>query len=125
MICGIGTDICKTNRFQKWLKNRSFLNRFFCEDEILQSENEEFLCQHYAARFASKEAFSKALSTGIVGFTLKEVCIKNDEKGKPYFLFSQRLENKIKEIAGQNFKVHLTISHEKDYAVSFVIIESL
>lgn len=124
MIYGIGTDICRIKRFEKWINNPFFLSRFFNAEEIVESNNPDFLCEHYASRFASKEAFSKALGTGIVGFNLREIYVKKDQRGKPYFCFSQELRDKIEKMAGSNFKIHLTISHEKDYAVSFVVIES-
>lgn len=123
MICGIGTDIAKVSRFEKWIKTPDMINKFFNEKEIKSNGSENHLCQHYAARFAAKEAFSKALGTGIVGFSIKDVYIQNDEKGKPLLI----IENKAKEILEKLYgqcKIHITLSHEKEYAVAFVIIEN-
>ena len=72
MIYGIGTDITKVSRFEKWVKNEEFIKRFFNPQEIMENGSLNAKCEHYAARFAAKEAFSKALGTGITGFNLKE-----------------------------------------------------
>ena len=73
MIYGIGTDITKVSRFEKWVKNEEFIKRFFNSQEIMVSGSISAKCEHYAARFAVKEAFSKALGTGISGFNLQEL----------------------------------------------------
>ena len=83
MIYGIGTDITKVSRFEKWVKNEEFIKRFFNSQEIMVSGSISAKCEHYAARFAVKEAFSKALGTGISGFNLQDVFITNDKDGKP------------------------------------------
>ena len=83
MIAGIGTDIAEVSRFEKWIKNPEMLERFFNENEISTAKSETSQCQHYAARFAAKEAFSKALGTGITDFNLREVYITNNSEGAP------------------------------------------
>ncbi len=65
MIFGIGTDIVDVRRFEKWLENEELLERYFNEAELFSKGSKSSLCQHYAVRFAAKEAFSKALGTGI------------------------------------------------------------
>lgn len=122
MICGIGTDIAKVSRFEKWIKNPEMIDRFFNPKEKMESGCESAICQHYAARFAAKEAFSKALGTGLVGFDLQDVYIVHDENGKPLL----KIENKAEEIVNKMFGnciIHVSLSHEKEYAVAFVIIE--
>ena len=72
MIFGIGTDIAKVSRFEKWVRSPEMIQRFFNECEIVHVEEDfvekrlQFLCEHYAARFAAKEAFAKALGTGFL-----------------------------------------------------------
>ena len=83
MIAGIGTDITEVKRFEKWVQNPEMIDRFFNEKEISSAKSQAAKCQHYAVRFAAKEAFSKALGTGINGFSLKEVYITNNSEGKP------------------------------------------
>ena len=123
MICGIGTDISEVKRFQKWVDNSHIYKRFFNEKEIMEKGSNSAKCQHYAARFAAKEAFSKALGTGIV-FELKDVYITNDELGKPLLNVEGKAADILKDKFG-NCNLHISLSHEKEYAVAFVIIESL
>ena len=130
MIFGIGTDIAKVSRFEKWLREKNMIQRFFnpCEiveisDELQLEKRFHFLCEHYAARFAAKEAFAKALGTGFSGLELSDFGIQKNENGKPEFYFGEKTKRFIKKICGAEAKIFVSISHEKEYAVSFVIIE--
>lgn len=129
MICGIGTDIAKVSRFEKWVRNRELIHRFFNSCEIVEVEESQiekkmqFLCEHYAARFSAKEAFSKALGTGFVGLELADFGIIKNENGKPEFFFGDKTADTIRKIFNCETKTHISISHEKDFAVSFVVIE--
>lgn len=123
MIFGIGTDIARTERFKKWINDPEMIQRFFNTKEISDSKNEGYLCGHYAKRFAAKEAFSKALGTGLTGLELKDICVINNETGKPEFELTDTALDKIRKLAGNNYKIHLTLSDEKEYAVAFVVIE--
>ena len=122
MIAGIGTDIADVRRFDKWVKNPEMLERFFNEKERSFAGSESAKCQHYAVRFAAKEAFSKALGTGITGFGLKEVYITNDSEGKPLLKIEGSALSIMKERLG-DCNAFVTLSHEKEYAVAFVILE--
>ena len=131
MIFGIGCDIAKVSRFEKWVKNGEMIHRFFNECEIIEIEDKSilekrinFLCEHYAARFAAKEAFAKALGTGFTGLELSDFGIKNNENGKPEFFFGQKTADNIKKLCGTNARAQVSISHEKEFAVSFVVIET-
>ena len=73
---------------------------------------------HYAARFAAKEAFSKALGTGIKGFSLTEIEIREDDNGKPYFVLSGRAAK-----LAEGLSLHLSMSHEREEAVAMVVAE--
>lgn len=122
MVCGIGTDIAQVSRFKKWVNNPNLLERFFNEKERSFNGTEASKCQHYAARFAAKEAFSKALGTGFSGFGLKEVYITNDKNGKPFLNIEGTALSVMKEIYG-DCNVFVSLSHEKEYAIAFVILE--
>ncbi|WP_178843966.1 holo-ACP synthase [uncultured Treponema sp.] len=127
MIYGIGTDICEIHRFERWLKKPEMFLRFFNAEEqpaFSDTVPSGTVCRHYAARFAAKEAFSKALGTGLTGFSLKDFYVAKDEMGKPFFVFGEETEKILEERTGKNSKVHLSLSHEKDYALAFVVIES-
>lgn len=123
MIFGIGTDITKVSRFERWVSSPELIERFFNENERFKSGSKLSLCEHYAARFAAKEAFSKALGTGLC-FDLKDVYIKKDDNGEPELCFSEKVEKLICERCGK-CKVFVSLSHEKEYAVAFVVIEKL
>ena len=123
MIYGIGTDITNVSRFEKWVNDENLLNRFFNEKEIFNKGTFRSKCEHYAARFAAKEAFSKALGTGII-FDLKDVYIQKNEEGKPDLCFSEEVLSLIKKRCGEA-KVFVSLSHEKEYATAFVVIEKI
>ena len=122
MIAGIGTDIAEVRRFEKWVKDPQMIERFFNEKECGFSGTSASQCQHYAARFAAKEAFSKALGTGISGFNLKEVYITKDSNGKPELNIEGAALSLMKEKFGE-CNAFVSLSHEKEYAVAFVILE--
>ncbi len=124
MIFGIGTDLVKIKRFKSWIKDSKKIERFFNKKEIIQNCDDQYLLEHYASRFAAKEAFSKALGTGIRDFSLTDVYVTNNKDGKPEI----NLENNALMIYNQRCKesvIHLSLTHEKDYAQAFVIIENL
>ncbi|MCR4735661.1 MAG: holo-ACP synthase [Treponema sp.] len=122
MIFGIGTDISKVSRFKSWVEKPEMLERFFNKEEIISGKNFNFLCEHYAARFAAKEAFSKALGTGITGFPLTDVYIKNEASGKPDLLVINQAREVLEKLCGK-CKIHVSLSHEKEFAIAYVIIE--
>ena len=122
MIAGIGTDIAEVRRFEKWVKNPQMLERFFNEKELSSAKSDAAKCQHYAVRFAAKEAFSKALGTGISGFGLKDVYITNDGEGKPLLNIEGAALSLMKERLGE-CNAFVSLSHEKDYAIAFIVLE--
>ena len=123
-IFGIGTDIVKIKRLKKSLKNQLFLKRIFSTDEILRCSRIKNSANCFAKRFSAKEAFAKALGTGISkGINFNEIIILNEKNGKPFIkLISQTKKNVEKKLKGKKFKISLSLSDEKDYAVSFVTI---
>tara|TARA_A100001015_G_C14892981_1_gene673209 strand:- start:713 stop:1096 length:384 start_codon:yes stop_codon:yes gene_type:complete len=123
-ILGIGTDIVSVERIKNSLKNKKFLKRVFNTKEILKCKNIKTKTNCFAKRFAAKEAFSKALGTGISkGINLNEIVVLNKKSGKPYI----NLIGKTKKILSQKFKgkkskISLSLSDEKRFAVAFVTI---
>lgn len=122
MIFGIGTDITKVSRFEKWIKDSGYIERFFADEERCSGKSEQAMMEHYAARFAAKEAFSKAIGTGLVGFDLKEVFIQKNQNGKPELIVRGKAENLLKSMCN-NPVIHVSLSHEKEYALAYVVIE--
>tara|TARA_X000000368_G_C22833046_1_gene624212 strand:+ start:163 stop:546 length:384 start_codon:yes stop_codon:yes gene_type:complete len=123
-IFGVGTDIIGVNRLKKSLKKKLFLSRIFNEEEIIKCKRTKKNSNCFAKRFAAKEAFSKALGTGISkGINFNEIVVLNEKSGKPYI----KLINKTKKIVERKlkkriYKISLSIADEKDYAVAFVTI---
>ncbi|MDA7715151.1 holo-ACP synthase [Pelagibacteraceae bacterium] len=123
-IYGIGTDIVNVSRIKKSLKNKKFLKRVFNEKEIIKCEKIVNPHNCYAKRFAAKEAFSKALGTGISnGINFNEIIILNRKSGKPYINLAGQTKKTIKKkFNNKNSKISLSIADEKKYAVAFVTI---
>lgn len=123
MINGTGVDIIDIPRIKKMVdKDNTFIEKLFTETETRYCESKFRKEIHYAARFAAKEAFFKALGTGWRGgMKWTDISIENDTLGKPGItLYGKTLEYfKEKKLE----RIHLSISHTKEYAVAFVIIE--
>ncbi len=123
-IFGIGTDIISIDRIKNSLKNKNFVHRIFNEKEILKCKNNNNSTHCYAKRFAAKEAFSKALGTGIAnGINFNEIVVLNKKSGKPYInVIGQSKKILYKKFKGKKTKISLSLSDEKKYAVAFVTI---
>ena len=123
-IFGIGTDIVSIDRIKNSLKNKNFINRVFNEKEILKCKQINNSINCYAKRFAAKEAFSKALGTGISnGINFNEIVILNKKSGKPYItVIGQTKKILNKKFKRKKIKISLSLSDEKKYAVAFVTI---
>ena len=123
-ILGIGTDLARIERFRKFLQpDNKLLERIFSDDERCYALEKKDPAPHLAARFAAKEAFLKALGTGLRdGLTWQQVVVVRDELGCP----SLRLSDRAAEMLAERGAVttHLSYSHDGDYAVATVILES-
>ncbi len=124
MIYGIGIDIVKVDRIKKWLQDKNMVQRFFNPAEMNSCGSIQASAEHYAARFAAKEAFGKAIGTGLAEFKLQDVFVKNDEFGKPELILQNEAAELLKKKCG-NAKIHISLSHEKEYAVAYLIIEKI
>ena len=125
IILGVGIDLVENIRIKKLIKVRKFLNRIFTKEEIDNSLKKKDKTSFLAKRFASKEAFSKALGSGFRnGLNFIDISIINDKKGKPYIKINNKLKNIIlKRLNVKKFKIFLSISDEKNYSIAIVIIE--
>ena len=125
-IFGIGTDIVNIKRMKKILKNNGtrFKNKIFSESEINYCEKKRDPGPFYAKRFAAKEAFSKALGTGIrKGINLKNIIIFNDVYGKPKIKLKGSTYNYLKKkIKSKKYNIHLSLSDDEPWAQATVII---
>lgn len=123
MIFGTGIDISNSERFNKWVDDDTFCSKYYSDEEIsyIRSKGKGAV-QSMAAGFAAKEAFGKALGTGLAGLSLKGITVLRNEKGKPFFQFSDTILKRL-YLCGKNPRVHLSLSHESQWAVAQVIIE--
>lgn len=125
MIYGIGTDIVAVERFQRFIDtgNSAIIERLFTSVERSRCEQRKDAASCLAARFAAKEAFLKALGTGLRdGLSWLEMEVSNDSLGKP----SLHLSGKAAELfqAHGFIRVHLSLSHDGGNAIAMVVVES-
>ena len=123
-IFGIGTDISNINRIKKSLKNKNFINRVFNTAEIKKCKNHINKSNCFAKRFAAKEAFSKAIGTGISkGINFNEIIVHNIKSGKPKIkLLGKTKKMASKIIKKRKFNIYLSLSDDKPFAVATVEI---
>lgn len=119
-IYGVGNDIIEIERIENAIvKNEKFLKRVFTQSEIEYAEKNKIPYPTYSGRFAAKEAFFKAIGTGIREYNLNDIEILNDDKGKPYINILK--EEFKKEIIEKKLEFFVTISHSRYNAISTVI----
>ena len=123
-IYGVGTDIVKVERIKKSTRNKYFISRIFNENEIQKCKKLKRIYNCYAKRFAAKEAFVKALGTGISnGINFNEIIVLNEKKGRPFIkLIKNTKKNVEKRFKKKRYKISLSLTDEDNYAVAFVTI---
>ncbi|MCL2411703.1 MAG: holo-ACP synthase [Treponema sp.] len=123
MIIGIGVDIVQINRMERWLNNQKLLERYFHPTELQTAScRKNNMAQTLAARFAAKEAFGKALGTGLAKIVLKDIIVINADNGKPEIkLVNTAL--KAFETSGAK-RVHISLSHEKENSIAMIVLET-
>lgn len=125
MIEGIGTDIVAVARLAElWERHgERALVRLLAVPEFDDFRAAAHKARFLAKRFAAKEAFAKALGTGIRGpVALNRIAVVHDPAGKPSFSFSEEV---AAILARRSLRAHLSISDEYDYAVAYVILERI
>jgi holo-[acyl-carrier protein] synthase len=124
MITGIGTDVCSIERIDKSLKRfgERFVKRILTPEERIRFERTRDKPGHFAKRWAAKEAFAKALGTGIhPPFTWHSITVTRDRRGKPGIRPSADMAAHLKERGVTQF--HLSLSDDAGVAVAFVVLE--
>lgn len=122
MIHGVGTDIIEVKRIEESIERfgQRFLDRIFSFDEQAYCLHHRDAARHFAGRFAAKEAIVKALGTGFRdGIGWLDIEIVNDSQGKPLAQLSSKLLETF-----DSPRIHLSISHGRDYATAFAICEA-
>jgi holo-[acyl-carrier protein] synthase len=118
LIKGVGIDIVEISRVRESVQKyqKAFLNRIFTSGEIAycRRDGKELKYPELAARFAAKEAFVKAMGTGMAAYNWKEIEVIKETSGKP-----------VLKVKGKKLKkAHLSLSHSRDYAAAVVYVES-
>mgnify|MGYP001270937812 FL=1 len=123
-IFGVGTDIIRVSRIKNMLRKKKLILRLFNKHEILNCKKKINFSNCFAKRFAAKEAFSKALGTGIAkGIQFNEIIVLNEKNGKPFIKLINKTKNIVeKKLRNKKYKISLSLSDEKIYAVAFVTI---
>jgi len=121
MVFGIGTDLIEIDRIEKSITKFGdhFVDKIFTKLEKEYSNSKGSPFQHYAARFAAKEAIAKALATpDNKGFSWQDIEVYNEPNGFP----NARLFGKVKEILGDDKELKISISHSDNYATCVAIV---
>ncbi len=124
MIYGVGTDVVEIARIEKALARfgERFAKRILCPPELHRFENHRLKANYLAKRFAAKEAFTKALGTGIhAPANWHGVWVKNLDSGKPVLDFSAALKKLLKRKGVT--RAHVSLSDERGLAVATVVLE--
>jgi len=124
-VLGIGVDLVECARIQRSIDRfgDKFLHRVFTDGEIAYSLSMKFPARHLAARFAAKEAFSKAFGTGIgKAMGWRDIDVQKKPSGEPFVVLSGH----AKELADRRAvrAVWITLSHTEDHAMAEIVIEN-
>ena len=121
MVLGVGTDIIEIDRIKKVIERTpKFLEKIFTDKEINLFESKSMKVESIAGNFAAKEAISKAIGTGFRKFSFNDLEVLSDELGKPIV----NISDKVKDVLGHEEVIfHISISHNKSYAIAFVTME--
>jgi holo-[acyl-carrier protein] synthase len=124
-VLGIGVDIVETTRIEHSLERfgERFLHRVFTADEIAYCQSMKYPARHFAARFAAKEAVSKAFGTGI-GKTMgwKDIDVHREGSGQPFAV----LHGGADQLAAERnvSAVWISLSHTDHNAVAMAVLET-
>ena len=123
MIAGIGVDVVHVHRMTRWGKIPGLFERYFNPEELAEALSKgRGVDLSLAARFAAKEAFGKALGTGLAGIVLKDIMVRNRHNGQPEIIVSGTALKAL-GVCGAA-RVHLSLTHESDNAIAMVVLEN-
>lgn len=123
MIIGIGIDLVESGRFLDWSAFKK--QRIFTKKELEYADADNANAEKHLANFwAAREAFLKALGTGFgEDITFSDVSVVHNDAGKPELLIAGGARTALKESAGNDAVVHLSITDQDDYSAAIVVIE--
>ncbi len=125
MIFGIGTDIVEVSRIEISIAQfgDDFAKRILASSELASYQQSQIKARFLAKRFAAKEAFSKALGTGLrAPATFQNIAVSHDDLGKPILILAPELQALLN--AKHITQTHISISDEKNLAAAFVVLET-
>lgn len=116
-----GTDLVSIARMEKAIVQPRFVEKVFTEGEVAYCADKHSPAQHYAARFAAKEAVAKALGTGIAqGVSLTSIEVVHNEDGKPEVRLSGGAKARFEQMGG--IQIELSLTHTDTDALAFVVL---
>jgi holo-[acyl-carrier protein] synthase len=123
MIVGIGIDLVESDRFLDWSAFKK--QRIFTKSELEYADNDSANAEKHLANFwAAREAALKALGTGFSEeISFSDISVEHDDNGRPELVIVGGAKNVLKEIAGANAHVMLSITDQSDYSAAMVVIE--
>jgi holo-[acyl-carrier protein] synthase len=124
LITGIGIDVVHVKRMEHWHNTPGLLERYFHDDELAAVYSRGKSANlSLAARFAAKEAYGKALGTGLTNLILRDIMVINSQNGKPEIIVAGSAREALDK-SGAN-RVHVSLTHESDNAIAMVILERI
>ena len=124
-LLGVGVDMIEVQRIEHSLERfgERFIRRVFTEGEIAYCTSMKFPARHYAARFAAKEAVSKAFGTGIgKSMSWRDIDVRKRESGEPFIVLGGGAESLA--LARKVASVLVSLSHTHEHAVAVIALES-
>ncbi|MCF7833201.1 MAG: holo-ACP synthase [Candidatus Marinimicrobia bacterium] len=113
-----GIDIVEVHRIEKSIENPTFIRKYYHPIEIEYSATSINAAQHFAVRFAAKEAVRKVLLSHIDKLSWTDSWIENDENGKPHLQFSENILKQVHILSSS-----VSLSHSKDQAIAIVLLD--
>jgi len=124
MIIGVGCDLTSINRTDELMKKygERFLQKVFTEKEIQSGLNSPYPAQEFASWFSAKEAVQKALGAGIgAGIKFRDIEVISSPSRPPKIKLFGKAKQRALKLGVE--KIHLSLSHEQDYALAMVVME--
>jgi holo-[acyl-carrier protein] synthase len=122
MIVGIGVDVVFVHRLERWQTIPGLLERYFHPRELSAARSRgNAAALSLAARFAAKEAFGKALGTGLAGIVLRDILVVNRHNGRPEIEVFGTASKALAQSGAT--KIHLSLTHERENAIAMVVLE--
>lgn len=123
MIVGVGIDLVECGRFLDWSAFKK--QRIFTKKELEYADNDNANSEKHLANFwAAREAFLKALGTGFGDdISFSDVSVVHNDLGRPELLIVGGAKAMLKEVAGIDAKIHMSITDQADYCAAIVVVE--